>query len=612
MSVSKTFKSPKNLYLSLAVIVLGFNLFVYDTDFALSFGLFITSLSIAIFLLLEKQKRNLISVILAVTASIASLLVAFRANGFVQGFNVAVAFFSLFFLLFYYAADKLEWSLLWFLKSIFIYAKNAFLNVTRPFFDLLNFNILDGKESKESAGTKKITGFLKTFAITLIVVAIFSAMLSAADPIFAETIRDFREQLISRSFASLFIVLFFFILFSVLLAKEENYNGKLKFINFSDLFFPSLGMLALLGVFLFIQVKYLFGGHADLTRFDLTYSQYVRKGFTELLAATFFGGLIIYISTIKQRLFDNVSQVKKTKVINSLAVAGLFVLLASALKRDLMYIDVYGLTRTRVIGMALLIWLAVGLTSLLLFNMISKFTENRFLSSLGFVTLAVLAYFNAVNTDKILALNVPTRDYQKDYVYITNLSEDAHQGWVALPAEIEAKLGVLLAKSSLTEEEANQLANYKLALLTLQKKLERLQIKYGDYNQAKALILKEVGYEDTENLKEWEKRALERALDSLETQRKVQSMNLSERIAYTELLRSNSIQLKIDDLLGKIHQYQKDNCLDLTEKEQAIYNDFEYPFVDVRMPDRYYPYSENSEFNPDQCPINLNSPTLFN
>src|SRR5690606_14477966 len=98
-------------------------------------------------------------------------------------------------------------------------------------------------------------------------------------------------------------------------------------------------------------------------------SQYVRKGFIELLTATFFGGLLSYVIALMSHQEEKKEKSWQLQGLNTVLIVELGFLLGSAWKRNAMYMDVYGLTRVRLIGELFLLWLAGFLALLLLFSL---------------------------------------------------------------------------------------------------------------------------------------------------------------------------------------------------------------------------------------------------
>jgi hypothetical protein len=111
----------------------------------------------------------------------------------------------------------------------------------------------------------------------------------------------------------------------------------------------------LFAVFVILQATYLFGGRSTLDAGGLTYAEYARRGFFELLAVAFVvGGLVLSLEAFVNRR----SRAYLASCL--LLVALTVVVLASAFLRLRLYQDAYGWTELRFYVLAAIIWLAIG------------------------------------------------------------------------------------------------------------------------------------------------------------------------------------------------------------------------------------------------------------
>lgn len=107
--------------------------------------------------------------------------------------------------------------------------------------------------------------------------------------------------------------------------------------------------------FVVLQGAYLFGGRDTLEASGLTYSEYARRGFFELLAVAFLvAGLILALEGF-------VRTRTRTYVLAAIGLVLLtIVVLASAFLRLRLYQDAYGWTELRFYVLAAIAWLAIG------------------------------------------------------------------------------------------------------------------------------------------------------------------------------------------------------------------------------------------------------------
>ncbi len=221
---------------------------------------------------------------------------------------------------------------------------------------------------------------LRGVLLALPVVAVFLGLLAAADIVFGAAVERLLEWLdIERILGwvgdGLVIAIsgFFFLgaLVSALLEpeKRELIGEKRPFLR------PFLGLLEtgivlgavdlLFFIFVLFQVRYLFGGEANITAAGYTYSEYARRGFSELVAVAVLSlGMILLLGMFGKR--EGSGEVRIFRGLSTALVALLGVILASALMRLLLYENAYGFTRQRTYTHVFIFWMAAGLAVFLL------------------------------------------------------------------------------------------------------------------------------------------------------------------------------------------------------------------------------------------------------
>jgi hypothetical protein len=191
----------------------------------------------------------------------------------------------------------------------------------------------------------------------------------------------------------------------------------------------ALGSLDLLFlVFVVLQLPYLFGGAARVQAIaDLTYAEYARRGFFELVtvAALALAVLLGADWALRRR------GPRDEWLLRALAVtlvALLFVVLASALQRMLLYQAQYGLTELRLYVTACIGWLAV--VFLWLVATVLRGRRERFAAGALAAGLAALIALTVLNPDDLIArVNLARTQVgaaqPPDVAYLTSLSADA-------------------------------------------------------------------------------------------------------------------------------------------------------------------------------------------
>jgi hypothetical protein len=204
-----------------------------------------------------------------------------------------------------------------------------------------------------------------------------------------------------------------------------------RFLGFTEALTVLVAIDVLFGSFMAVQARYLFGGIQTLERTTMTYAQYARRGFFELLVVTCLAlGLLWTLAYLTQRI-----QTWKQRAFNSSSAVLIFLmlgLLASAFQRLLLYEDAFGYTRLRLYTHSFMIWLAIILPIFLVALWRNRF---RWFASASMVTaLMYLALLNIVNTEALI-VQENIRRYQTtgkiDVEYLRTLSSDATPALVA-------------------------------------------------------------------------------------------------------------------------------------------------------------------------------------
>ncbi|MBI2405114.1 DUF4173 domain-containing protein, partial [Candidatus Gottesmanbacteria bacterium] len=573
---------------SLLLLILGFNIGLYGVGFGIGAGIFQAFAASAVLLAIHPSKRTVLVWITAVISAVSGLLVGWRANGFVQGITLAVSIGSLGVLLLAHSLPQLPATIWELLGANITY---FFHGLFGPFRLLQAMNDQPKGEARTAAWWDPLT-LLKTATITVVVFGIFAGLLMAADPIFSKMVETMIKQAFGRIIWSLVIAGLFASLLTIVLSKQEKRFPQLRFLSGQDVVVPTVVLVGLFALFLFVQGKYLFASHEIFQQFGLTYSEYARKGFVELLVATGIASVISYILILKQRTVEK----PYLTWLNIGLLVELGLLLASAWRRDMMYIEVYGLTRMRIIGEVFLFWLLADLLLLFLLNSWKQFEERYLLLGMGVATLAAVGYFTLVNMDMRIVRGAPKRYEMKDLFYLANLSEDAAASWEDIVVSAETRITQLINKESgtLSDEERIQLANIKLALFSLVAQRERLEKKFGPWNEVKKTYLDEVKRKEYErsiidgpSIRENNRKQLEKWL---EQNRTWQAYTWSEVEAYKLLAQNRELLFgKVDFLLTRIVRYQKSRNLDLYKEEKWILYDYNYPFVNLKIMYRPWP-----------------------
>ena len=188
-----------------------------------------------------------------------------------------------------------------------------------------------------------------------------------------------------------------------------------------------LGLLVLLfAIFVVIQGQYLFGGEALVqTTAGLSYADYARRGFFELIAVT---GLLLPLLLAADWLVDRerAASVRGFRIIAGVLLALTLVIVASALERMRLYVDAYGLSVDRIYALSVMVWTVLAL--MWFAGTVMRAARHRFAFGAVVAGFAVLAALNVLNPDRIAArVNLERADggQELDVGYLLRLSADA-------------------------------------------------------------------------------------------------------------------------------------------------------------------------------------------
>ena len=188
--------------------------------------------------------------------------------------------------------------------------------------------------------------------------------------------------------------------------------------------------------FVLVQLTVLFGGNDHvLETAGLTYAEYARQGFAQLLIAA---ALTLIVVAVAVRTASGSPLLLKA-LLGVLCLLTL-VVVASALRRVDLYEDAFGFTRLRLAASATGLWLG-GVFCLVLLAGVARHARWLPRTTVGFTALGLLA-FSLANPDGLVAdRNVDRweRTGKLDVAYVGSLSADAVPALVRLPTKLRER-----------------------------------------------------------------------------------------------------------------------------------------------------------------------------
>jgi hypothetical protein len=297
----------------------------------------------------------------------------------------------------------------------------------------------------EHGGRSRGWAILRGVLLALPVLAIFTALLAAADFVFGDLVEEALrwlniEKLLEYVGRGVVIVLSATFMLGALVVAlldpgKRTLQGEDKpllkpFVGFLESMIVLGAVDLLFALFVVVQFRYLFGGEANITAAGYTYADYARNGFGELVWVAFLGmGLIMALGYFGKR-----GESRQRSWFNGLStglVVMLGVILVSAWQRLLLYEGAYGFTELRTYTHVFIPWLALHLVVflfLLFRGNLRRFAPFAALGTLGFVVT-----LNLLNVDAFIVSQNVKRFEQTgkiDLVYLQYLTDDAVPGLV--------------------------------------------------------------------------------------------------------------------------------------------------------------------------------------
>ncbi len=272
-------------------------------------------------------------------------------------------------------------------------------------------------------------------ALAVPIVLVFGALFSSADPTFAGFASRLTDWDLGPLMTHAMIVFAFAWLAAGMLRAWLFKTRALPIIQGGDavtLSATSIGMavgamVMVFLVFVAIQARYLFGGAALVESVTgLTYAEYARRGFFEMVAASGLAFPVLYAADmVLQR--DDARATRNVRALGTVQLLLVGVVMVSAALRLKLYMDAYGLTEDRITGAAILAWL--GGCAGWFANTVLRGRRERFPFGALVGGFAVLAALNAVNPHALIARVNTSRSARGgtalDAAYLGRLSRDA-------------------------------------------------------------------------------------------------------------------------------------------------------------------------------------------
>jgi hypothetical protein len=322
------------------------------------------------------------------------------------------------------------------LQSFFLidYAKVLFLpfRFIAPFFEIFPA-IVSIKTSSRSERRREI---VRGSFMAIIALIVFASLFASADARFEKLLENIftfkiNQDVISQTFFGAFVTAFFVgafgFMFKKIHAKEavsEQTNARNLGATETAILLNSINVLFF--IFILLQISSLFGGTSHLLAQGLTYAQYAREGFFQLVVVAVLSFLVILFSE-KQIIQNDGIHLRSFKIHSGVLVLQVIAILVSAFTRLSLYENAYGFTEVRLYSHAFMIWIGVVLV-LLSFHIWKSGKSTHFYFYTFWTIAGLLFMMNVINPDVFIAKKNLARYQttgQLDAAYLGYLSDDA-------------------------------------------------------------------------------------------------------------------------------------------------------------------------------------------
>ncbi|MGP3688882.1 DUF4153 domain-containing protein [Streptomyces sp. IBSNAI002] len=298
-----------------------------------------------------------------------------------------------------------------------------------------------GMRSRGGVSKDRWLPVVKAVVVALALLLLFGTLFASADAAFADLLGGLTPD-ISIEDGPIRIVLF---LFGSLLAlaaaraaaaplrwdRIKVTPGKAR--SRVEWALPLIVLNLLFAGFNAVQLAVLFGGYDKVLKSTgLTYAEYARQGFWQLLWATLFT-LVVIALALRWAPRSGAGDRRFVRVVLGVLCALTLVVVASALRRMDLYVDAYGLTILRVSVTAMEMWLGLVLVLIMAAGVFGARWLPRAVA--GSAAAAVLA-FGLLSPDGMVAERNVARfeaDGKIDLAYFQSLSADAVPALDRLP-----------------------------------------------------------------------------------------------------------------------------------------------------------------------------------
>ena len=304
------------------------------------------------------------------------------------------------------------------------------------FFEVIREKSKEAKQPKSHS----IKPFVRGLLIAVPIVLVFTSLLAAADPIFDQTIHSILDPFNFNRFGETILQVVIVVIIAYILAGAFLHAGQLSgsekligeqnpivrtFLGFIESAIVLGAVTLVFLLFVIIQFRYFFGGQTNISITGFTYSEYARRGFTELVVVA----ILSLVLSISLSLITRAGEKVQKRILLGLDVsiaAEVLVILISAFQRLSLAIDWHGYSRLRLYPRVFMIWLGALFVTIVILEILGH--KRYFMLAIILASLGFTVHLSLSNVDaSIVHYNVQRATQGKHFNVglLTSLSADA-------------------------------------------------------------------------------------------------------------------------------------------------------------------------------------------
>lgn len=279
------------------------------------------------------------------------------------------------------------------------------------------------------ARRERLLTVVRSVAVTVVLLVVFGALFAAADGVFASYLPSLDLDLLpGRVVVGVMVGVAAATLAHLALAPPSWSRltapaGRAA--RRGEWLLPVLALDAMVLAFVLVQVGALVGGHGYVRRTaGLSYAEYARQGFGQLLAATALTLVVVAVAARRAPRETSGDRLMVRAALGVLCLATLGVV-ASALRRMALYVDAFGLTELRILAVFAEIVLGVVLVLLIVAGI--RWRARWLPRAVVHVVAVAMLGLALLNPDALIVRHntAASLDIPLDVYHLQSLSADA-------------------------------------------------------------------------------------------------------------------------------------------------------------------------------------------